>query len=197
MDKMGAHKASFFYSFYLKLMAKTRAQKEIMLADYVADLKAAQGIILFKHTKLTPNEVTKLKSDLAKMGNTFHVIKNRIFKIALDQSALPEMEVLAGDPNAVVFVNNDVAGTSKLLNQFLKDTAVNKEPKIEFRAGLLEGQLLSATQVSELADLPTKEQSIAAIAGILTQPLSGVVTVLEDAVKGIIYVLQESKAKQA
>lgn len=178
-------------------MAKTRAQKETMLADYVADLKAAQGIILFKHTKLTPNEVTKLKSDLGKMGNTFHVIKNRIFKIALDQSALPEMEVLAGDPNAVVFVNNDVAGTSKLLKQFLKDTTVDKQPKIEFRAGLLEGQLLSAAQVTELADLPTKEQSIAAIAGILTQPLSGVVTVLEDAVKGIIYVLQESKAKQA
>ncbi len=166
-------------------MAKNKAQKAEMLAEYKEKLDQSMGIIVVTPTGLTPNEVNEFKQKLFKLGSSFNVVKNTLFAIALKEANLPELETLNEGPHAVVFVENDIAGSAKELKDFMKEY----KTRLEIKSGILDGQKLTMAQVEELADMPTKDQSIAMIAGLLTNPLSGVVNVLEDSVRSVAIIL--------
>ena len=101
---------------------------------------------------------------------------------------MPEMETLEFGAHAVVFAGDDIAAAAKALKGFIKE----HEEQVEVAAGIVEGQILTADQVQELADMPSLEQSVAMIAGLLTQPVSGVVNVLEDSVRSYIIILDQA-----
>jgi large subunit ribosomal protein L10 len=169
-------------------MAKTRPQKEVMLADYKAELQGINGIIVVTPTGVTPNQINAFKKELGTVGSTYHVVKNTLFSLALDDAKLPKLEVFNGGSNAVIFSTTDIASTAKALTKFMKDN----EGKMEIRAGILEGQELSIEQVKQLSDLPSKQQSVAMIAGLLTNPIAGVANVLEDSIRSVAIIINEA-----
>lgn len=166
-------------------MAKTKSQKQEMLAQYKKAIAGAGGVLVVNPTGITPNIINEFKRKLSDLGGEYHVVKNTIFKIALKESEQPELETLEAGSNAVIFAGQDIAATAKLLKAFIKDNA----EKVEIAAGIYEGQALSAAQVADLADLPTKEQSVAMIAGLINQSLGGVVNVLEDSIRSIAIII--------
>lgn len=174
-------------------MAKTRVQKEAILAAYKKKLENSTGFFVIKPNGLKPNDVNEFKKKLLTAGSTLTVVKNTIFARALKNAELPELNTLEFGENAILFINEDIATAAKLLQEFEKE----QKGKVEIRAGLIEGSLLEASQVTELANMPSKEQSIAAIAGLLNQSLAGVVNVLEDGVRSVAIIIDQAfKDKQ-
>ncbi len=169
-------------------MAKTRSQKEAMLSSYKDRLSNATGIIMLSQTGLTPGDINDFKLKLSELNGTYNVVKNTIFKIALSESKLPELDGLSTGPNSVVFTSEDVAATAKLITEFIKQ----HKDKVTIRGGILDGQSLTIEQVKELSELPTKEQSIAMIAGILQQNITGIAYVLQDSVQSIAIILDKA-----
>lgn len=169
-------------------MAKSKDQKDTMLAAYKQYLSAGTGVIVVNPTGLKPNTINEFKNKLEAAGAQYHVVKNTLFKIALKEAGQPELQAFEGGAHAVLFAGTDVAATAKLLKEFIKE---NKE-NITVDSGILEGQALTASQVEELADLPTMEQSISMIAGLLNQSLSGTVNVLEDAVRSVAIIINQA-----
>ena len=169
-------------------MAKTKSQKVAMMDSYKEKLGNTTGVIVIDHKGLTASEVSAFKQEVSSIGGSFNVVKNTLFNIALDNVGLPKLDIIKSGAHAVVFMGPDVAQTAKLLQKFMKDT----KEKIQLRTGLLDGQVLSAAQLSELADMPTKEQSISMILGLLDQPLSGVVNVLEDSIRSVAVIINEA-----
>lgn len=169
-------------------MAKTKQQKQDMLASYKDRIGQSTGVLVLSQTGLTPNNVSEFKKKLSAVDGSYSVVKNTIFKIALAESDLPEMETFDAGPNAVVFTSEDVASTAKIVAEFTKEFKNN----VEVRGGILEGQALSAEQVKELSELPTKEQSIAMIAGLLEQNISGIAYVLQNNVQSIAIILDKA-----
>jgi large subunit ribosomal protein L10 len=147
------------------------------------------GVILVTHRGLTANQVAEFKQKLLDNGARFNVITNTLFKIALKGAELPSLDTLEEGPHAAIFAEKDIATAAKLLKDFIKEN----EDKIEMRAGIVEGQGLSQAQVQELAEMPSKEQSIAMIAGLLNQSLGGVINVLEDSVRSIAIIIEQAK----
>ena len=169
-------------------MAKTKVQKQEMLKGYTESLKDSMGVIVLSQSGLKPADVNQFKQSLAEVDATYTVVKNTIFNIALKETELPEMDVFSAGPNSVVFTSDDVASAAKVVADFVKKFKDN----IEIKAGLLEGQQLTLDQVKELSELPTKEQSVAMIAGILQQNIAGVANVLQDSVQSIAIILDKA-----
>jgi len=174
-------------------MAKSKIEKKALVEKYKSKLSASKGVIVVKPTKLTPNETNEFRRDLYDVNSEFNIVKNSIFKIALSELSLPEVDSLKGGEHAVLFMGEDIVSASKALKKF-SDATKSKEGdlKIEVIAGILDGQLLSKEQAMEIAEMPDKKGSIAMILGILDQAMSGVVNVLEDAPRAYVSIIDQA-----
>lgn len=169
-------------------MAKTRSQKEAMLAQYKEWLTNSKGVIALEQSKIGPNDSNALKINLAGVSASYHIVKNTIFALAMKELEMPEMAEIKDGSHAVVFLGEDLAAGAKAINEFVK---ANKD-KIKYVAGMMDGQLLSVAQVESLANLPSKEQSISMILGLLENSLTGVVNVLEDSMRSVVTILDKA-----
>lgn len=144
-------------------MGKTREQKDVIIADIKKSLNSAQLALIIDYKGLSVAEITDLRRRLRPKGSSCTVTKNTLMHIAVDgdKKWQPMQELLSGS-NAFLFVEEDLGGAIKAYQEFQK---VSK--KTELRGGVMEGRVLKEADIKALADLPSKEQLIAQIAGAL------------------------------
>lgn len=172
-------------------MAKTRKFKKEILKEYKDKIQTAKALIVLKAKSVTSNESSQFKRTIFAHDSQYHVVKNTIFRIALQEAELGNEDKLTEGEHAVMFMKEDIINPSKALKEFIgnvKDSS-GKESKIDIVFGFLDGIYLSKDQVVELAEMPDKQGSIGLILGILDQAMSSVVNVLEDAPRSIATVL--------
>ena len=93
-----------------------------------------------------------------------------------------------------MFGKGDVAQTAKVLKDFIKE---NEKPVI--RLGAMQGVALTAAEIVQIATLPSREQLLSQLVGVLAAPMSQLVGVLNQKVATIVYVLKaiEDKKQQS
>jgi len=127
---------------------------------------------------------------LRKQGAEIHVTKNTLLKRATEKSGLPMPEEFMTGPTAVTFLNEAIAGPTKVLMDFAR---TNKEFVI--KGGITSNAVLTAAQISELASLPSREILLAQVLGGLQAPITGLVNVLAGTLRSLLYVLK-ARAEQ-
>ncbi|MEM1170055.1 MAG: 50S ribosomal protein L10 [Cyanobacteria bacterium P01_H01_bin.35] len=142
-------------------MGKTKEQKQEMLADIKQNLSESQLTLVIDYQGLSVAEITDLRRRLIPTGGVCSVTKNTLMGIAVkeDSNWQPMEQLLAGS-NAFLFLKDDIGGAIKAYQDFQKATK-----KTEFKGGVMEGRVLTQDQVKAIADLPSKEELIAQIAG--------------------------------
>ncbi|MBO6087405.1 50S ribosomal protein L10 [bacterium] len=148
----------------------TKAFKSEKIDAIKAKAEKAQVAVLTEYKGYSVEEITNLRRALQKEGGDYMVTKNTLAKVALKGT---EFEVLAESltgPIAIAFGFEDQVSPAKTVAKFIKDTK-----KGEIVGGALDGKLLSAKDVEELAKLPSKEELIAKILGSINSPASGIV----------------------
>lgn len=174
-------------------MAKTKKEKKVLLENYKSKIESSKGFIVVKPSKLTPKEVTEFRKELFDANALFSVVKNSIFKLALKDLKLPEIESFTSTEHAILFFGEDMVTPSKSLKKFIEATKSKEgDVKIQIVTGVLEGEALSAEQVEELAEMPDKRGSISLILGILDASLAGVLNVLEDAPRSYVSIIDQA-----
>ncbi|GAB4285840.1 MAG: 50S ribosomal protein L10 [Candidatus Dojkabacteria bacterium] len=175
-------------------MARTKKQKKVILESYKDLIKKSKGVILVKTNRVTPNEVSAFKKELFDFDSEFHVVKNTLFKIALNENGIEPMESLDFQSHSALFFGEDIVGPAKALKKFVEDTTDKSEEsaKVQIVGGVLDGNVLSIQQVKDLADMPSKEQSISMILGILDQAVAGVLNVLQNPVQSYASILDQA-----
>ena len=144
-------------------MGKSLAVKNEIIAGLKQTLSESQLVIAIDYTGLTVAEITDLRRRLRPKGSTCQVAKNTLMRIAVEgnQTWQPIQELLTGT-SAFMFVQEDIGGAIKAYQEFQKASK-----KSELRGGVMEGRVLKEADVKALADLPSKEQLMAQIAGAL------------------------------
>jgi len=144
-------------------MGKTKEQKAEMLADIKQSLSESQLTLVIDYQGLSVAEITDLRRRLIPTGSVCTVAKNTLMGIAVreDSNWQPMEQLLAGS-NAFLFLKDDIGGAIKAYQEFQKATK-----KTEFKGGVMEGRLLSQDQVKAIADLPSKEELLAQVAGAI------------------------------
>ena len=115
----------------------------------------------------------------------YHVVKNSSLRVAAKSLGLPDIEGALIGPTAIVVGGKNSAGVAKILKQFFKD-----KQKIQVKAGVLSKKLISSKDVERLAEMPSLDVLRAQLLGLLNQPASAFVRVLNAVPQGIVNVLQ-------
>ncbi|HZZ00247.1 MAG TPA: 50S ribosomal protein L10 [Candidatus Baltobacteraceae bacterium] len=166
------------------------ARKETAVQELRDRLAASHNLFLTDYAGLTVEEITKLRGELRKDGNTYAVVKNTLFRIAAGDLAKQLESFLAG-PTGIVFAGEDPVAPAKALKTFTDATK-----KVSVKAAYIDGQVVGADQVARLASLPSKHELIARLVGSLASPLRGLVTVLSGNQSGLVRVLNQIREQK-
>ena len=166
------------------------ARKETAVQELRDRLAASHNLFLTDYAGLTVEEITKLRGELRKDGNTYAVVKNTLFRIAAGDLAKQLESFLAG-PTGIVFAGEDPVAPAKALKTFSDATK-----KVSVKAAYIDGQIVDAKQVARLASLPSKQELIAKLVGSLASPLRGLVTVLSGNQSGLVRVLNQIREQR-
>ncbi|HZZ56894.1 MAG TPA: 50S ribosomal protein L10 [Opitutaceae bacterium] len=162
-----------------------RAEKQYLIDEVQTHLKKSDYVILANFTGATVADVADLRAKLAAEKAEFHVIKNSSLRVAAQALGLPEVEKALSGPTAIIVGGKNSPGVAKVLKQFFKD-----KQKVEVKAGVLGRKLITAAEVQQLADMPSLETLRAQFLGLVSQPGTMTVRVLNAVPQALANVLQ-------
>ena len=151
-------------------------------------------MIVADYRGLNVAKTEELKRRLRGVKAQFQVIQNRMFKRVAGELSQPELEKGIAGPSAMVYGKGDVVPAAKVLKDFIKEYNLP-----EIKMGSLQGAVLSAADVQQLASLPSREILLATLVGTIAAPLTQLVGVLQQKVASVVYVLKaiQDKKEQA
>ena len=166
-------------------MAISREKKEQIVEDLTEKLLRSNGLIMTGFAGLSTAQMTQLRNKLRDEEAGFHVVKNSMVKLAMEQAGLPWDATLFDGPTAIGFCYEDVPGPAKVMVDFSEETRI-----LSIRGGMLGDGLLDAAEIANLASLPSGEVLIAKVVATIAAPLVGLVTVLNAPLRDLAQVLQ-------
>lgn len=162
------------------------AQSKIQMLEKVnKSLADSKGVFVIDYRGLSVKETQELRRQLREAKAEMKVYKNNIVRIALKQSGMPSIDEFNEGTCAYVFYEDDPVQAAKAIKETSK-----KLNKIEFRGGISDGKVVSAEDVQAIADLPSHDELIAKLLGTLSNPLNGVVRVINGPAQGLVTALK-------
>jgi len=173
-------------------MSKSRSQKTELLERYKEILKSKEGYFLINSDKADTLTTTGLKIQLKGTGANLAVVKNSIFKVALQETEQPLSTQEFDGPTAIVYFDEDPTAPAKLIKEAQKKTQL-----FDARGGVYEGEFLTAEKVMQLAEIPSREILLGKLLGTMSAPVSGFMNALTGNVRGLTMVLKGISQKGA
>jgi large subunit ribosomal protein L10 len=152
-----------------------RPEKANIVKDIKEQLDASPFLLVADYTGLKVDQFAELRTRLAEVKASCHVVKNTMLKLAAAELDLPDLaESLIGQ-TAIVTGEQDICATAKVLKVF---AAEFKKPVIKI--GILDNALLTSEQVAAMADLPPLPVLQSQLLGLLNMPASQLVRTLNE-----------------
>ncbi|MCG8402299.1 MAG: 50S ribosomal protein L10 [Firmicutes bacterium] len=176
-------------------MPINKQEKEEMLQMLKEKMGSSQLIILAEYKGLDVAAMTKLRRKLRGAGSEIKVAKNTITKLAAREMGLEEINPHLEGPVALTFGYEDPVTSAKALSDFAKEYK-----QLAIKTGILEGRLIDAGGIMDLANLPSREVLLAKALGGMQSPMYGFAGTLQGLLRNFVYVLdavREKKSEQA
>lgn len=168
-----------------------RPEKQYLVEELNSHLDKSDYVYLTNYERITVEEIADLRAQLSEHDAEFHVVKNSIFGVAAAAKDLPDLgEHLTGQ-TAIIVGGNNPSGVAKIIGEFFK-----KKDKVEMKAGIVNERALTKEEIEALAKLPGLEVLRAQLLGLLTQPATGFVRVINAVPQGLVNVLQAKVRKE-
>lgn len=171
---------------------RTRNEKQETIDRYSEGLAAAQHAFLVSFTGISVPQVTELRDKIREQGGHYEVVKNTLALRAVEGKQLQSLSEHFSGPTAVAYIDDDPVALAKALTEFRKDA-----PVIEFKAGLVDGQPVTAEQVEDIAKLPSREELLAKLLFLLQSPVTRFAQVLNAIPRSFVVVLDQVAQKKA
>lgn len=165
-------------------MPLTRQQKETRVSEVGETLIVSAGAVFLAYDALNVVDVNELRDKLYEAGCEMRVVPKRLLKIALASANLT-FNPMEHEGQMAIITGKDPVSPAKVLFAFAK----GKE-NLRLVAGLLEGKEITTAEVSALAKLPSKQELLGQLVGVLSGPMRGMVQVLSGVPRATVYVLQ-------
>lgn len=162
-----------------------KKKKEELIGELNDKFTNAEAVFLMEYSGVTVTNMTKLRAELRTASVDFKVVRNTLAKRALDGTKLEGIKDQFAGPVAVAFSNKDAALAAKTLTAFAKD-----EPKFSFKLGTLGDKVLDISEIKNLASLPSREELLAKLVGILNGVPTSLVGVLGAVPRSLLYTLK-------
>lgn len=166
---------------------QTRQQKEQIVEEIGESLTKAKAAVFVDYTGLSVAKLTELRRQLLAQAAELKVAKKTLIDISFKQSGIADIDTknMAGQV-AVVLGYRDEVSPAKILNDFSR-----KNEQLKILGGMLESKFIDKLKVISLAKLPSKQELLGRVVGVVAAPLSGLVNVLRGNMSGLVRVLSQ------
>src|SRR6202451_828475 len=166
---------------------KKKAEKVKQAEELKTQLATVSTVILSTFKGITVEQDTKLRRSVQAAGGHYLVVKNTVAeRAAAGTPAEGLLKDLKGT-NSIAYTKTDPVALAKILTKVAKDV-----PAFQFRAGLVEGRVISIQEITQLALLPSKEELISKIMFLLNAPAQRVATAMAALPRNLAVVTSEA-----
>ena len=166
-----------------------REQKAAVVEEVAAQIQESEAVFAVDYRGISVPQAAELRVRLNEAGARFRVVKNTLTLLAADRAGAEALKEVLDGPTAFTFVTaegGDVALAAKALAQFRRETEL-----LEFKGGVMNGEVLTAEQVGELSRLPSLDVLHGQLVGVIASPITGLVRVLNALIAGVTIQLQK------
>ena len=167
-------------------MAVTRAKKKEQVEKLSSDLQNVSNVIVATYTKLTVAQDFELRKTLRASGAKYRVVKNtlaeRAGKGTKVEQALQKLEGVT----SIAYTEGDPVALAKALAKYAKDN-----PEFTFKAGVVEGRVVSIKEIEALATMPSKEEIYSKLLFLLNAAAQRLVTAMNAVGRNLAVVIDQ------
>ena len=150
-------------------------EKQVIIDEIKAKLENAEAAVVIDYMGITVEEANSMRKQLREADVDYTVYKNTLVKRAIEGTKYEGLaEALAG-PSALAISNTDATAPARVLNKVMKEFK-----KMEFKAGVIEGELFDAEGVKAIAEIPSRDELIAKFMGSIQSPIANFARVINQ-----------------
>jgi large subunit ribosomal protein L10 len=166
--------------------------KKAIVADVGETAAQALSLVIADARGCTVSEMTQLRK-LARAADVYvRVVRNTLARRAVEGTEFECAQKAFKGPSLLAFSLQDPGAAARIFKDFARD-----HEKFEVKALAVGGQLLGAEQLDRLATLPTREQALGMLAGILQAPIAKFARTLNEVPSGIARVVAAVRDQKA
>jgi large subunit ribosomal protein L10 len=166
--------------------------KERVVSELTERLRSADTLIVADYRGLTMPQIDALRGRLIEHGARLSVVKNTLTRRAAEAAGADALLALLEGPSAIAFIeaDGDMVAVAKALADSARETKV-----LEIRGGVMQGRVVSASDVEELAKLPPLEVLRGQVLGAVIAPLSAIAALVNAPLQNL-YGLIDARIEQ-
>ena len=164
-----------------------------MVVEIESNVDKNAGLFVVSYNGLTVKQAQELRHQLRECGAEMKVYKNNLVRIALENKEQPNIDEMLVGPLAYVFYENEPVEAAKALKEFAKKS----KGVLEIKGGISDGQAVSAEEVNAIAELPTKDQLLGQIAGLINGFARDIAVCLNGVSSGLARTVQQISEQKA
>ena len=154
-------------------------------------LDKAKAIYFTDYLGLDVVSVTKLRKNFVEKDVEFTVAKNTLIKLAAKEVGISGVDEFLEGPTAIAFGYEDPTDPARVIKEFLKDF-----DKPSVKGMILDGEIFASDQFDKIANLPSREQLLSQLVGMLNSPMSKLSSTLSGSVSGLLGRLTQLNSKK-
>jgi large subunit ribosomal protein L10 len=163
-----------------------RQAKQAAITDLKERLGRVQSVVLADYRGLTVESVNALRRQFEKAACEYRVVKNTLLGLAVKGTKMEALAKLLEGPTAIAYSFEDPSAPAKIATQFKKAPGGDK---FVIKGAYVDGQVLNASGVVELALMPGKDELRAKLLATFTAAATDFVRLLSAAQQGFMFLL--------
>jgi len=163
-----------------------KEEKQQTVDSLSEQFRSISSAFLIDYRGLKVVDATELRRKIREINGCYVVVKNTLAMRAAKQTKLEKLEPYFQGPTAVAYHPKDVVGMAKLLTEIGKGN-----PNFAFKAELVEGKVVPATDIQAIASMPSREVMLSKLVFLLKAPLQRLNMVLKAPVRNLNLVLKQ------
>src|SRR5262250_1945582 len=172
-------------------MAVSKAKKIEQVEELSGVLKNVSSVIVATYSKLTVEKDYELRKALRPTGAKYRVVKNTLAERAGKGTKVEgALQNLAG-VTSIAYTSGDPVALAKALSKYAKEN-----PEFTFKAGVVEGRVITVKEIESLATMPSKEEIYSKLLFLLNAPAQRLVTAMNAVGRDLAVVINQGVEKQ-
>lgn len=177
-------------------MAVSRAKKTAQVEKLGKDLQNVSNLIVTTYSKLTVAQDYELRKTLRSSGAKYAVVKNTLAERAAKGTKVEDALKNLSGITSIAYTTGDPVALAKALSKYAKDN-----PEFTFKAGVVEGRVISINEIKALATMPSKEELYSKLLFLINAPAQRLATAINAVGRNLAVVVnqgvKEGKFKEA
>jgi large subunit ribosomal protein L10 len=166
--------------------------KQLLVAEVGAVAAQAQSVIAAEYRGLTVSQMTELRSKARAQGVYMRVVKNTLARRAISGTAFEPIGPKLKGPLVLAFSRNDPGAAARVVKEFAKGN-----DKLIATLISLGGAVLSGKELDKVASLPTREQALSQLLGLMRAPIEKLVRQLAAPHTKLVRTIEAVRAQKA